>query len=243
MRRLAILWLIGFVTAGQTQFSERDARAIVEKAIKAQGGEKALARTIQSKRKENGKQVLLNKEVPFLSEVSRSLPDRVRLEIELDRRIRTTTVLDGKRAWVAEGKSPAIELPSDRVREVREEAFVWYLTTLVPLLQSNFKLTTVDETVIEGEQAVGVRVTAKGYADSVMYFRKRSGLLARIDRKVSEGGVTISKQYVYGDYKEFDGVTIATRETVLVNGKRFTETVTTECSFPTRFEVGTFSRP
>ena len=72
-----------------------------------------------------------------------------------------------------------------RVKEVREEAYVWWLATLTPLLKEGFTLSTLPEVQVDGEAAVGVKVVSKGHADTRMYFRKRNGLLARIDRRTA----------------------------------------------------------
>ena len=67
------------------------------------------------------------------------------------------------------------------VRELREEAYVWWLTTLVPITKTGFTLTTIDKITIDGDTAVGIKVSHKGYADTKMYFLARNGLLAKID--------------------------------------------------------------
>src|SRR5262249_40400990 len=148
-----------------------------EKAIKAQGGEKALTKAQQCKRTDNGTQALLGRDVPFVSQVTRSLPDRVRLQIELDKKVNTTLVLDGSKGWQSEGGGPASALPRARVRELREEAYVWWLTTLVPMTKPGFTLSTIDKIKIDGDSAVGIKVVHKGYADTKMYFLERNGLL------------------------------------------------------------------
>ncbi|MFO0881428.1 MAG: hypothetical protein U0840_29360 [Gemmataceae bacterium] len=240
---LVALVFLGATTTPRARANEKDALAIVERAIKAQGGSAALTRAAQCKRTDTGTQAILTRDVPFVSKVTRSLPDRVRLQIELDKKITTTLVMDGNRGWQAEGESPSVQLPLARVREMREEAYVWWLTTLVPLTKSGFTLSTLERTRIDGEPAVGIRVVSKGHPDSRLYFLERNGLLAKIERRVTEAGREIDKEYLYSSYKEFDGVYLPTREIIKVNREKFTELIISNYTFPEKLGAGAFARP
>lgn len=243
MRRILAAVLAGLALAAPAAANEKEARAIVERAIKAHGGAAALEKASQCKRTDTGTQAVLTRDLPFVSQVTRSLPDRVRLEIELDRRVSSVLVLDGNRGWQSEAGGSAVALPAARVRELREEAYVSWLTTLVPLTKPGFTLSTVEKVKIDGEPAVGVRVARRGHADSRMYFLERNGLLAKIERRVNEGGRDVEKEYLYGGYKEFEGATLPTKETVRVNREKFTEFTISNYSFPDKLGASTFARP
>lgn len=238
---LAVLLLA--VLGPAASATEAEARLIVEKAIKAHGGEKALAKTAIAKRTDTGTQAVLTREVPLVSQVSRNLPDRIRLQLEVDRKFSTTLVLNGDKGWQSEGSGPASTLPPGRVRELREEAYVWWLTTLLPLTRPECKLSTVPDIKIDGEPAVGIKVVRKGNADTRLYFLKRNGLLVRIERRTPEGGVDVNKEYSFGGYKEIDGVTIHTRESVKINGRKWTEFTISNYSFPAKIDAAQFSSP
>src|SRR5262249_29689439 len=128
MRRIQWPLLVLALAAGPAAANEKEAQAVVERAIKAQGGADALSKALVCKRTDTGKQALAIGETPFVSQVTRSLPERVRLQVELDKRIKTTLVLDGDKGWQREGNAPAAQLPASRVKEWREEAYVWWLT-------------------------------------------------------------------------------------------------------------------
>lgn len=242
MRRIACLLLVVALTS-TLRADDKDAAAIVERAIKAHGGAEALAKAAQCKRTDTGTQAVVTRDVPFVSQVTRSLPDRVRLHIELDKKITSTLVLDGSKGWQTEGDAPAATLPAARVKELREEAYVWWLTTLVPLTKSGFTLTALPATKIDGEAVVGVRVVRKGNAETKMYFLERNGLLMKIERRVTEGGTPVDKEYLYSLYKEVDGVTLPTKEVVKVNGQKYTELTTSNYTFPAKLDAGTFAKP
>jgi hypothetical protein len=245
MRRIpqAVIVLTALALAMPVAATEKEARAILEKGIKAHGGAAALEKALVCKRTDTGMQSLGTRDVPFVSQVTRSLPDRVRLQIELDKKINTTLVLDGNKGWQSEGGAAATGLPPSRVRELREEAYVWWLSTLIPITRKGFKLSTVDSIKIDGEPAVGIKVIHKGHADTRLYFLERNGLLARIDRRTAEGGVQVDKEYLYGGYKEISGLTVPTKETVKVNNRKHTEFTISNYSFPGKLGAGAFARP
>ncbi len=243
MRRIPTLTLgLLLLAASPVAASDKEALAVVERAIKAHGGEAALVKALMCKRTDTGTQALLGRDMPFVSQVTRSLPDKVRLQIELDKRVKTTIVLNGDRGWQTEG-GPAVELLTQRLKELREESYLWWLTTLVPLTKPGFTLSIVSDIKVDGEAAAGIKVVRKGHADTRMYFLKRNGLLAKIERTTTEAGLSVDKEYLYSTFKDFDGVKLPTREVVKVNGRKWTAFTISDYSFPTKFDKSTFSRP
>jgi hypothetical protein len=244
MRRTPILGMAFLVVlAAPARASEKEALALIERAIKVQGGEAALTKAQQATRTDKGTQALLGRDVPFTSKVTRSLPDKVRLEIELDKKVKTTIVLNGNKGWQTEG-GPAAQQSAQRVKEMREEVYVWWLTTLVPLKKkSGFTLSTIPDVKVDGEAAAGIKVVRKGYADTRMYFLKRNGVLVKIERRVSEAGLPVDKEYLYSAYKDFDGVKLHAKELIKVNGRKWTEFTISDYRFPAKLDAGTFAKP
>jgi hypothetical protein len=76
-----------------------------------------------------------------------------------------------------------------------------------------------------------------------MYFYKRSGLLAAVERKALEGGDPGDKRYVYSGYKTFDGVKLPGKETHVFNGKKVTELTIKSYKFLDRPDESAFERP
>jgi hypothetical protein len=222
--------------------SEKDAREIVERAIKAQGGATALGKALQCKRTDTGAQTLQGRDLPFVSYVTRSLPEKMRLEIELNRKVKTLVVLNGERGWQSDG-GPAVQLLSQRVKELREEAYLWWLTTLVPLTKPGFTLSTIPDSKVEGDAAAGIKVASRGHHDVRMYFSKRTGMLVKIECQLTEGGLKVDKEYFYSGYRDFDGARLHTKELVKVNGQKWTAFTISDYSFPDKLDGKTFNKP
>jgi hypothetical protein len=246
MRRIPVLGVgLLVLLAGPSGASEKEALAVIEQAVKAQGGASAMEKAQQCKRSDAGMQALGGREVPFTSEVTRSLPHKVRLKIELDKKkLITTIVLNGDKGWQTEG-GPAVQMFPQRLKELREEAYVWWLATLAPLTKpkTDFTLSTIPDVKVAGEPAAGVKVVRKGFADTKMYFLKRNNLLAKIERRTAEAGLPVDKEYFYSAYKEFDGVKLPTKEMLKVNGRKWTELTISDYTFPAKLDAATFAKP
>jgi hypothetical protein len=244
MRTLWGFTLVGLLTAAAARADDRGAaRAVIDRAVNAQGGADALLRAQVVSRTTAGFVMQGGKPVPFTSTTLLSLPDRMRLALTLDKKVRIVTILNGDKGWQLPPGGSVTELTPEHLREIREEAYVWWLTTLVPLRKGPFTLTPLPDVKINGEPAAGVKVASPGHGDVRLYFDKGTGLLARIERRASEFGVQVDKEYHYTDYKTFDGVKLPTKEAITLSGKKWSEAVTDSCKFLAHIDEKEFSRP
>jgi hypothetical protein len=235
MSRATILLLLLPLTL---RAADRNAVAIVERAIKAHGGREALARAARSTRACTGTLSLLGKDVPLVRRVTQDLPDRLRVEIEAGKRVRSVLVLDGGRAFQADG-GPTITLLPRRVRELREEAHLWWVSTLVPLTKPEFILRALPQT----KDAVGVVASFRGQPDVKLWFSKSTGLLERMESRGPEAGVLVDREQTLSDYKDFAGVKLPTRESVKHDGHIITSCTISGYTFPKKLEASLFSKP
>jgi hypothetical protein len=222
-----------------------DALAVIDQAIKAHGGEDVLTQAQTAVRTSTGAVASpTGKDLPFKDEMIWKLPDRFRLTLDVGtEKTRLVTVVTPDKGWQTSGGQVA-ELSPERLDELREEAYVLWLATLVPLKKdSAFELAPLPETKVNGQPAGGVKVAHKGHTDANLYFDKQSGLLVKIERRAREAGLTVDKEYVYGDHKDFDGVKMPTKQQELLNGKRFTELAGISYKFPRSVDDSTFAKP
>jgi hypothetical protein len=243
MRTIVALGVGLVVAAGPARAGDREAALeVIDRAIKAHGGAAGLAKVAVASHTESGVHLLGGKEVPFTSEVVHSLPERIRLEVLLDKKFPFVSVVDGDKGWQRAG-GMTFELSGPRVKEIREEAYVWWLATLAPLKQDVFQLAPVPDDRVDGQPAAGVKVSCRGHADTRLYFDKRSGLLVKIARRVPEAGVPVDKEYLYSDYKEFDGVKLPAKEVMTLNGKKGAERTVSAYKFLSRPDKNAFAKP
>jgi len=203
-----------------------DALVLVDQAIKAHGGADALNKAQALVRTGVGTMTLFGETTPFTDEVSWSLPERLRVVMDLNKQMRMTIVVNGDKAWQSAG-GPSIELSGERVTEMREEVYVIWVATLAPLKKEPFMLSVLPEIKVSGEPAIGVKVISKAKPELKLYFDKKTNLLVKIERRATQLGQKVDKEYLYSDHKEFDGVKLPTKLAELISGRKLSELTVT----------------
>jgi hypothetical protein len=117
----------------------------------------------------------------------------------------------------------------ERLKELREDGYAKWLTTLLPLKKdSAFRLEPLSG-------VAGVKVSRAGHADVKLYFDEKSHLLVKMERQAGET--------TYSAYRDFDGVKRPTRVVQTVGGKKFLEVTEVSYKFPRKVEEATFAKP
>jgi hypothetical protein len=240
--------LVLLLAVGPLGAADRDAAlAVIEQAIKAQGGAEALTRAQTSVRTATGVLMTFGKETPFTDELTAQLPDRFRLTLDArigQQKARIIQVVNGNRGWESTGGAVS-ELGKERLEELRQEAFVrLWLATLVPLQKDNsLELGVLADTKVNGQPAAVVKVGRKGQPDLKFYFDKASNLLLKIDRRAGEAGLVFDQEFYFSDYKDFDGVKMAATQVETRGGKKFAELTGISYKFPRNVDDSVFNRP
>jgi hypothetical protein len=225
MRRIipdlaAVIWVGWSATPG---YSQSDARQIVEAAVSAHGGADVLAKYPAAKVKVKGQYSVKGQDIDYSGESVYQLPDRLRSEVQLRVQGRPRTVvqiLNGDRSAMVVGEF-AQEIPEAQLQELRLSAYCQNLARLNPLLKDRrFNLTSVGQKPIDGKPAQGVRVSAAGQKDVVLYFDAASHLLVMLDRPgFDANGAKVQQQEYYTDYRSANGLKYAVKNRVVQNGK------------------------
>jgi hypothetical protein len=242
--RLAAAAACALAAAAPAAAGDRDdALAVIDQALQAHGGADAMAKAQSVTRTGAGTLFPGGKETPFTDEVSLNLPDQMRFALDVDKRVKILVVVNGDKGWQSAG-GPVSEMGADRLKELHEEMYLLWLTTLAPLKTDDFDLAPVkEEAKVNGQPAVGVRVGRKGHGDVTLWFDKSSHLLVKAARRGEEGGLPVAKEYVYGDHKDFDGAKLPTHIVDSVDGKKFNEITSASYKLVRKFDDGTFAKP
>ena len=136
LSRFALL-SVGLILAAAPARADDAAKAIVEKAIKAQGGAEALEKfpvaTITFKGTFHG----MGQEIPMTGEITTQGADRLKMDMEVEaggQKIRrsstsSTGTRDGPRS-----ATTLMELDKDQIAEAKEQAHAGWVATLAPLV-------------------------------------------------------------------------------------------------------------
>jgi len=222
------------------------AQTIIAEAIQAHGGEDALTHLHTIVRKSAGKMTIAGKEVTLVEEETMQLPERWRRDTEAlagEQHLRVLLVVNGDKGWHSSGGA-VDEIGAARLKELREDNYARWLTTLLPLKKDTaLRLTLLPEAKVNGEPAVGVKVSAKDRPDVSLYFDKKSHLLVKLERKAMEAGESILKEEIYSAYKEFDGVRLPTKIERWAGGKKVGEITSAGYRLPRKLDESTFAKP
>jgi uncharacterized protein YifN (PemK superfamily) len=244
--RFGMFALISLALVGPLRAAD-DPKAIVEKAIKAHGGEENLSKYKAAHVKGKGTMTVMGMDVSFTVELYSQSPNKVRTDMVLEvmgNKFPVSQVYDGKKGW-AKQADQVMELEGDQLQDMKDEAYGNYLESLVPLAKDkNLKLEAVPEIKVEGKPAVGVKVESKEHKDMTMYFDKDSGLLVMTKRKSKDpSGMEVESESYARDYKDFNGTKQATKILVKNDGKKFLEGQLTDVKILEKLDDSVFAEP
>ncbi len=243
---LAFGVVVGFAVPARAD-DAGDARALVEKAVKAHGGREKLAKltghTLQFKGTFHG----MGQAIPMTGEIKTQGADRQRIEVEVEaggQKFRVLVVLNGDKGWTRMGDQ-TMEMDKDVLAEAREQAYAGWVATLEPLAGKQFTLATIGEVEIAKRPALGVKVTSKGRRDVDLYFDKATGLLVKTETRVKDegSGQEVTEEMFPGEYKEVDGTKQSMKFTVKRDGKPYLDGEVTDYQLVEKMDASVFAKP
>lgn len=225
------------------------ARAVIERAIKAQGGEEKVAqlRTMRIKVEGSAELVPGQPKVALIVEDVWQMPDRYKSTSTVTlggQKVTQTQTINGDKGWIqADGKTQ--DMPKDALTEMKEQRFAEDLDRLSFLKDASVELSMLDEVKVDDKPAVGVLVKSKGHRDVKLYFDKKTALLVKREHHVLDplSGKEVAQEVVFGDYQEKDGLKHYKTITAFRDGKKFVEAKVTEIEFYKKLDEKTFAKP
>jgi hypothetical protein len=225
-----------------------NAKALIEKAIKATGSLDKLVSTKGIVVKSKGKVNFQGTDLEITADVYVQPPDKQRTQSAADvngMKFERIQILNGNKGWVTQ-QGNTEEMKEAEVEAVKEDLYVARLVTLVPLVKdSAFQLTALGEMKDGDHTLEGVKVSHKGHPDVSMYFDKATGLLARLQRKAKDvqSGSDVDQENSYSDFKEFDGVKRPTKLVVKRDGQPYLDLQITDYKVQDKLEDSLFEKP
>ncbi len=227
---LASLILTSICRASVAADEQADARAILEKAIKALGDEAAMRKVVAVHATLEAESYGLD--IGFLSrvEVYQQGLDKSRLVMStsLGNTVLSTVtaVVNGKEAWIKEDGTKTktmIEAEKDgwiRRNRIETEIMsgavaasfpdgtsVHWIRSLTPLRRAEYRLSSVGETVVAGRKVVGILVRYEKHDPVNLYFDKETNLLVKYERRFKDNGAAkeVHEEMVLSDYRIVQG--------------------------------------
>jgi hypothetical protein len=219
MRRLPSALLLAALLACTGSLRADEARALVQRAVKALGGDPDAPRHPATRSKVKGKyytDIVPKEGATIEGEFLTGPGDRVKVSLQvsiLGQQVQGIVVLDGKNSWrMLNGN--LTDLSGDELESLQVSNHQDRVTSLTPLLaDKGFTLSLLDQTKVDGRPARGVKVSYKGQPDTSLYFDNETGLLVKYAyrHKGPNDDKEVLRESILRDYREPDQVTSAQR--------------------------------
>ncbi len=231
---------VPFVTA---RAGGDDAKSILDKAIKALGGEEKLAKAEAFSMKAKGTVVFNGNENDTTSEVTVKGLDHFRREFGNDQ-FHGVIVLDGDKGWRKIGDNSS-DIEGDGVANEKRNIYLSVIPiTLVPLKGKGFKYEAAGEEKVGDKPAVVLKITGPDGKDFTLSFDKESGVpVKQVAKVVGFNGQEYTAETTFADYKDFDGIKKATKVEIKRDGEKFQVMEVTEFKVLDKVDPEAFAEP
>jgi hypothetical protein len=231
----------GLVLAFSGALRAEEPKEIIDKAIKAAGGEEKLAKFKAHTWSAKGTYYGAGDGMPYTAEYAVQFPDKIRVEIKNV----FTLVLNGDKGWMKMGEN-AEEMNADQLTEQKEQQHAGYVASLLPLKDKAYTLTALGDSKVGDRPVVGVKVSSKGHRDVNLYFDKDTNLLAKGEwtvKAMEEGGKEVAQETLYSDYKDVDGAKVPMKVALNRDGKKYVESENSDVKVAEKLDDSLFGKP
>jgi hypothetical protein len=223
-------------------------REIVSKAVKAHGGADNLKKLPASVTKTKGKFYGLGDAIDYTGETAIQLPDRIRSEVAgtaNGQDFKFLQIVAGDKGWIRFGDNTE-EMSKEMIAEAKEQLNAAAIAHLTVLTGKEYKLSTLGDVKVGGQEALGVRVEREGFRPVSLFFDKGNGMLVKSETRgkdLMRGGEEYTSETFYKDYKKVDGLMVPHKLTIKRDGKDFVESETTDVKPSEKLDDNVFAKP
>jgi hypothetical protein len=242
-RLLGAAFLVVLAAGGPARADERAANAVLDKAIKAMGGEERLSKVKAITVKGKGVIVLDGDDIPFTFQTTARGIEQYRSTYEGmagGEKFTGAIVIDGDKGW-RKHNDQVEALEGKELDNEKRNAYLDVVSVLLTLLKGKgFKLDSAEE----DKTTAGIRATGPDGKEFTIRFDKSSGLPTRLRGEVvDEDGDEFTQEMTFEDYREFDGIKVATKSIIKKDGERYIEVEGMEFKALDEVKAGTFAEP
>jgi hypothetical protein len=225
-----------------------DPKAVVEAAVKAHGGQPALAKYPASEMKFKGNMSLMGLDVELTGTSTSADGGKMRMEMAAElagQKLNVVQVSNGKKSTTKVSLGGmAVPSPDTPEGEMKVAAAMSDVNKIYPLLdEKRFKLTAAPDAELDGKKASVLTVTlVEAKKDVTLYFDQATGLFVKSAYKAAgPDGVEADRETVMADFKAVDGVQTPMKLTIYQGGTKFMTMTVTEVKNLEKVEDKTFT--
>jgi hypothetical protein len=249
-RLLGAVLAVSFVcgSCGLSRADEKDATAILDKAIKAMGGEEKLTKIKAYSVKSKGTLTIMGNDNDFTTSATHEGLDHYKSEFASrfgDNDFKAISVINGDKGWAKFGDMD-IEMDEARIKDEKRRIYLAMIPSLIlHAKEKGFKVESAAEEKVGDKPAAVVKITGPDGKDFKLYFDKESGLPVKQVATVPDfgGQGEFTQETTYSDYKDFDGIKRATKMTATRDGEKMITSELVEFKILDKVEPDTFTQP
>lgn len=247
MGAMLVMALVAGMSAPVRAADAQDTNAILDKAIKALGGEENLSKAKAATWKTKGTITFMGSDNQVTTQTSVQGLDRVRQEFEGEfggNPVKGVTILAGDKGWRKFGDNQT-ELDKDALANEKRRVYLTVIPiTILPLKGNEFKVEAIGEEKVGDKPAAGIKVTPPDGKEFRLYFDKESGLPVKLVAKVvGFMGDEFTQETTFSDYQEMAGIKKATKIQSKRDGEKFQDQQITEFKVLAQVDPKTFAEP
>jgi hypothetical protein len=209
--RAHLALLVLMVGSACVHAADDDPKAVIDRAIKAMGGEAVLGRARAFELKMEGAVYSGTEKLPFHAVALTQLPDQFKHVMEYERQGRKVSqvqLFNGNAIFLRVDNSIRDVSPALR-SALQKGRFADYLAQLTVLKNKEYTLASLGESKIEGKPVVGIKVTAAERPEVQLFFDKETGFLVKtehrqLDPRDPDANTEVIQEVFYNDYKVVD---------------------------------------
>ncbi len=249
--RVMLPSLVSFalVFAGSAYLRAQDElRTVIEKAIKAHGGEANLNKHKAGQSRSKGTVVVQGNPIEFTEEATYHLPNKFKSVQEIQvggQSVKIMVGYDGTKAWInVNGMN--VDMKLDKLADLmKEQEYLAEIGRLTVLKDKTYELSSLGEAKVKDKPAVGMRVSSKGHKDVNLYFDKDTGLLIKIEHRTVDFNTDkeVNEERIILEYQDKDGVKEPKKALVNRDGEKYVEAEVVEVKYLDDIDDTQFSKP
>src|SRR5262249_18903085 len=223
-------------------------KSLLDKSIKASGGEANLAKVPTPHWKGKGQGRTPRGMAACEGEWAVRLPDRLRAKLTIgegDKAYQQVRVLNGERGWLRRNDDNAVTLDADSLAVEQQGLLQQRLTWLLPLREKEFTVTLLGESKLDGKPVLGLEVKPKEGAGFRLFFDAATSRLVQAATTVRDvrQAKEVAQETRFADYKDVQGVQRAHKITVLREGQVVLELELSDMQLHEKLDDALFTRP
>jgi hypothetical protein len=244
---LGVVVVLGNVLVSSARAEDSAAASLVDKGIKALGGEDALAKAKAASWKSKGTLTINGDENPISSQSTAQGLDHYRSDFEGQfngEKVQGVVILNGDKGW-RKFRDDSRELDGEAVGQEKRNVYLQLVpATLMPLKGKDFKIQAAGEEKVGEKVTNRLKVTGPDGKEFTLFLDKESGLPVKLVAQViGFGGDEFAQETTFAEYKDFGGIKKATKIESKRDGERFLNIEITEFKVLDQVPADTFAEP